>query len=448
MILHTSRSQPLTGSYILPGDKSLAHRSALFAALAEGESVIGAFPLSGVTRAMLDALTAFGVPWACDGGTLTVTGSGLRGLRPSAAAVTCRNSATTIRLLAGAVAAAGIPCSLDGSEGLRRRPMNRVTEPLRAMGVGIETAPGGGAPLVIRGRPPGARLTACHFSLPVASAQVKSCLLLAALAADGPVTLCEPGPSRDHTERMLRAMGVDVRCDPAAHTVILAPPAAPLRPLRADLAGDISTAAFLIVAATVIPGSDITLLGVGVNPTRTGMLDALRAMGADIAESNPRACSDEPVADIRVRAAPLSGTRVAGDLVVRMIDEFPVFAVAAACAAGLTEVSEAVELRHKESDRIGLLCAELAGVGVDIAERPDGFAIRGGPIRGGSVDAHGDHRIAMALAVAGWVSQTGIAVRHADILAESFPDFVPVCSRLGAAIRTDEPDPGLAPRAP
>jgi 3-phosphoshikimate 1-carboxyvinyltransferase len=438
MILHTSRSQPLTGSYTLPGDKSLAHRSALFAALAEGESVIGAFPLSGVTRAMLDALTAFGVPWTFDDGTLTVTGLGLRGLRPPAAAVTCRNSATTIRLLAGAVAAAGIPCSLDGSEGLRRRPMNRVTEPLRAMGVVIETAPGDGAPLVIHGRPPGVRLTACHHALPVASAQVKSCLLLAALAADGPVTLSEPGPSRDHTERMLHAMGVDIRCDPAAHAVSLTPPTDPLRPLRADLAGDISTAAFLIVAATVIPGSDITLIGVGVNPTRTGILDALRAMGADIVEWNPRERSGEPVADIRVRAAPLIGTRVAGDLVVRMIDEFPVFAVAAACAAGLTEVSEAVELRHKESDRIGLLCAELAGVGVDIAERPDGFAIRGGPIRGGSVDAHGDHRIAMALAVAGWVSQTGIAVRRAAILAESFPDFVPVFSRLGAAIRTDE----------
>jgi 3-phosphoshikimate 1-carboxyvinyltransferase len=448
MILHTSRSQPLTGAYTPPGDKSLAHRSALFAALAEGESVIGAFPLSGVTRAMLDALTAFGVRWSLDNGTLTVIGSGLRGLRPPETAVTCRNSATTLRLLAGAVAAAGIPCVLDGSEGLRRRPMNRVTEPLRAMGVGIETAPGGGAPLVIQGRPAGARLTACHVSLPVASAQVKSCLLLAALAADGPVTLSEPGPSRDHTERMLRAMGVDIRCDRADHRVTLTPPAAPLRPLRADLAGDLSTAAFLIVAATVIPGSDITLLGVGVNPTRTGLLDVLRAMGADITESNPRARSGEPVADIRVRAAPLSGVRVSGDLVVRMIDEFPVLAVAAACATGLTEVSEAAELRHKESDRIGRLCAELAGVGVDIAERPDGFVICGGPIRGGAVDAHGDHRIAMALAVAGWVSSAGIAVRRAEILAESFPDFVPVFSRLGAAIRTDEPPAGAALPAP
>jgi 3-phosphoshikimate 1-carboxyvinyltransferase len=442
MILHTSRSQPLTGSYTLLGDKSLAHRSALFAALAEGESVIGAFPLSGVTRAMLDALTAFGVPWTFDGGTLTVTGAGLRGLRPPATAVTCRNSATTIRLLAGAVAAAGIPCSLDGSDGLRRRPMNRITEPLRAMGVVIETAPGGGAPLVLQGRPADARLTACDYTLPVASAQVKSCLLLAALAADGPVTLGEPGPSRDHTERMLRAMGVDIRCDPAAHGVTLTPSTAPLRPLRTDLAGDISTAAFLIVAATVIPGSDITLLGVGVNPTRTGLLDALRSMGADITESNPRARSGEPVADIRIRATALSGTRVSGDLVVRMIDEFPVFAVAAACATGLTEVSDAVELRHKESDRIGRLCVELAGVGVDIAERPDGFVIRGGPICGGSVDAHGDHRIAMSMAVAGWVSHTGIAVRQAEILSESFPDFVPVFSRLGAAIRTDEPTIG------
>jgi len=438
MTLHTSHSGPLAGSYTLPGDKSLAHRSALFAALAEGESVIGAFPLSGVTRAMLDALAAFGVPWSVNGGALTVTGAGLRGLRPPAAPVACRNSATTIRLLAGAAAAAGVSCTLDGSEGLRRRPMDRVTEPLRALGVAIEAAPGGGAPLTIQGRAAGARLAARALALPVASAQVKSCLLLAALAADGPVTLSEPGPSRDHTERMLGAMGADIRCDPAAHRVTLTPHAAPLRPLRTDLAGDLSTAAFLIVAATLIPGSDITLRGVGVNPTRTGLLDALRAMGADIVESNRRDWSGEPVADLRVRAAPLAGIRVAGDLVVRMIDEFPVFAVAAARAAGVTEVCDAAELRHKEGDRIGRLCAELAGVGVNVAERPDGFLITGGPLAGGWADAHGDHRIAMALAVAGWVSQGGVSVRGAGILAESFPDFVPVFSRLGAAVRSSE----------
>ncbi len=435
MDLSTTRSAPLSGSYTLPGDKSLAHRSALFAALAEGESRIGSFPLSGVTRAMLDALTAFGIPWSVTDGTLAVTGSGLHGLQPPAAAVNCGNSATTIRLLAGAAAAAGIPCTLDGSAGLCRRPMDRVTEPLRAMGVALSAAPGGGAPLILEGRQPTSRLTACTLTLPVASAQVKSCLLLAALAADGPVTICEPGPSRDHTERMLRAMGVAVRIDPASHGVTLAPPTAPLRPLHANLAGDISTAAFLIVAATLIPGSDITLCGVGVNPTRTGILDALRAMGADITESDRRDWSGEPVADLRVRAAPLSGTRVAGDLVVRMIDEFPIFAVAAACAAGVTEVREAAELRHKESDRIGRLCAELVGIGVAVSEHPDGFTIRGGPIAGGAVNAHGDHRIAMALAVAGWLSQTGVTVRNAEILAESFPDFVPVFTRLGAATR-------------
>ncbi len=436
MTLTTTPSPPLTGSYTLPGDKSLAHRAALFAALAEGESVIGAYPLSGVTRAMLDALTAFGVAWSVSDGTLTVRGVGLRGLRPPATAVDCRNSATTIRLLAGAAAAAGVPCILDGSAGLRRRPMDRITAPLRAMGVAIDAAPGGGAPLVIGARPAGTPLAARDHDLPVASAQVKSCLLLAALAADGPVTVGEPGPSRDHTERMLGAMGVKILCDARAHRVTLTPPTAPLRPLRTELAGDLSTAAFLMVAAACVPGSDVTLRGVGVNPTRTGLLDALRAMGADIAVSPPCDRSGEPVADLRVRAAPLRGIRVDGDLVVRMIDEFPVFAVAAAAASGVTEVRDAAELRHKESDRISRLCAELAAVGVDVDEHPDGFTIRGAPFTGGTVDAHGDHRIAMALAVAGWISRGGITVRHAEILGESFPDFVAVCKRLGAAVAT------------
>lgn len=436
MTLTTSRAPALKGTYTLPGDKSLAHRAALFAALAEGESVINGFPLSGVTRAMLDALTAFGVPWSVIDGTLTVTGKGLHGLRSPAVPVDCRNSATTIRLLAGAAAAAGVCCTLDGSAGLRRRPMNRITDPLQAMDVAIETAPNGGAPLRLAGRSPAVRLTACNQSLPVASAQVKSCLLLAALAADGPVTISEPGPSRDHTEIMLAAMGVDISREPLAHRVTLTPPAAPLKPLRTELAGDISTAAFLIVAATIIPGSDVTLCGVGMNPTRIGLLEVLRAMGADITESNQTQRLGEPVADLRIRSACLTATRIDGDLVVRMIDEFPVFSIAAACAAGVTEVREATELRHKESDRISRLCTELVACGVDVSEHPDGFSIRGGTITGGTVDAHGDHRIAMSLAVAGWVSHDGITVRNAEILTESFPDFVPVFTRLGAAMST------------
>lgn len=436
MTLTTTSSLPLSGTYTVPGDKSLAHRAALFAALAEGESVVGAYPLSGVTRAMLDALTAFGVPWSVHNGTLTVSGVGLHGLRAPVAAVNCRNSATTIRLLAGAAAAAGVPCILDGSAGLRRRPMDRITLPLRAMDVAIDAAAGGGAPLVLRARPADRPLTARNHDLHVASAQVKSCLLLAALAADKPVTVSEPGPSRDHSERMLRAMGVTLRRDTHAHRVTLTPPTAPLQPLRTELAGDISTAAFLIVAAACIPGSDIILRGVGVNPTRTGLIDALLAMGADITLSPLGERSGEPVADIRVRAVPLHGIRIEGDLVVRMIDEFPVFAVAAAAATGVTEVRDATELRHKESDRISRLCAELTVVGVDVSEQADGFTIRGAPFDGGTVDAHGDHRIAMALAVAGWISRHGVTVRHAEIIDESFPDFVTVCKDLGAAVTT------------
>jgi len=435
MKLTIQSGRPLRGEVTVPGDKSLSHRAALFAALAEGESVIDRFLVSGVTRAMLDALTAMGVAWQVQEQRLTVCGTGLNGLRTPAAPLDCRNSATTIRMLAGAIAAAGIDATLDGSSGLRRRPMDRIVEPLRQMGIQISSAPHNCAPLHLHHRLPDQHLRAMDYNLPVASAQVKSCLLLAALDADAPVTIREPGPSRDHTERMLRSMGVRVESS-ANHQVILHPPSEPLRPLHLQLAGDLSAASFLIVAALITPDSEILIRDVGLNPTRTGLLDALRAMGADIRTSNLRDWSGEPVGDLMVRHGPLRATQISGDLVVRMIDEFPVFAVAAARAEGITEVRDALELRHKESDRITAVAHELQAIGVAIDPLADGFRVTGGNIAGGGVDPHGDHRIAMSCAIAGLVAQNPVAIHGAEIMNESFPAFRETMAQLGAKMET------------
>jgi 3-phosphoshikimate 1-carboxyvinyltransferase len=430
--LTVSAAGPLSGELLLPGDKSLSHRAALFAALAEGQSVVDRFLVSGVTRAMLGALTALGVAWRLDGARLTVQGRGLRGFAPPAAPLACGNSATTLRLLAGALAAAGTPCVLDGSAGLRKRPMNRITDPLRRMGVPVATADGC-APLTLAARDAAHPLKAADLALPVASAQVKSCLILAALAADGTTTLREPGPSRDHTERMLSAMGAEIRTDGLA--VSVAPLARPLAPLDLTLPGDISSAAFLLVAAALVPGSSVLIRDVGVNPTRTGILDVLREMGARVAVENPRVVAGEPAGDIRLTAAPLKAVRVGGDTVVRMIDEFPVFAVAACFAQGVTEVRDAEELRYKETDRISVLCGELKALGVQLAEHRDGFTIRGGTFSGGVCEARGDHRLAMSLALAGLAAPSPVTVRHAEILSESFPDFAAQVRSLGARVR-------------
>ncbi|MDR2849697.1 MAG: 3-phosphoshikimate 1-carboxyvinyltransferase [Verrucomicrobiota bacterium] len=432
--LTVSAAGPLSGELLLPGDKSLSHRAALFAALAEGESVIDRFLVSGVTRAMLNALTALGVDWRLDGARLTVRGRGLRGFVPPSAPLDCGNSATTLRLLAGALAAAGTPCVLDGSAGLRKRPMNRITEPLQRMGAPI-TTPDGCAPLALAARAEARPLNAADLSLPVASAQVKSCLILAALAADGMTVIREPGPSRDHTERMLSAMGADIRVEGLA--VSVAPLAHPLAPLRLTLPGDISSAAFLLVAAALVPGSSVFVRDVGINPTRTGILDVLRKMGARVAVENPRVVAGEPVGDIRLTAAPLQAVCVGGDTVVRMIDEFPVFAVAACFAEGVTEVRDAEELRYKETDRISVLCGELQALGVKLTERRDGFTIQGGTLSGGVCEAHGDHRLAMSLALAGLAAPSSVTVRHAEILNESFPDFVSQIRALGAEAREE-----------
>jgi len=445
MDLISTPGKPLLGQVNPPGDKSLSHRACLLAALAYGQSRIENFLIAGVIEPMLMALQALGVAWRLEGTTLTVLGRGLEGFLPPRAPLDCGNSATTLRLLAGALSAAGIPVVLDGSAGLRRRPMRRIVEPLREMGVPVQAAPGDTAPLRLEARPVSDRLRGLAHSLPVASAQVKSCLLLAGLAADGPVTLIEPGPSRDHTERMLASMGVKIERlylpKQGEYLTRLYPPSGrKLSPIDRTLTGDVSSAAFLIVAALIVPGSDICLRGVGLNPTRTGLLDALTRMGAQITIEDQRNCTGEPLGDLYVRYSHLQGVSVDGATVVRMIDEFPAFAVAAACASGTTAVSQAGELRHKESDRIAALCSNLNALGVEAYETEDGFRIHGGGIPGGvSVEPHGDHRLAMALAIAGLAGSEPVMVRSAEVIAESYPGFVHDLCSLGADLEWDGP---------
>jgi len=433
--------RPLQGTCPVPGDKSISHRAILFAAMAEGRSAIEGVLISGVTKPMLEAIREVGAAWNLEGRRLNVHSPGWPRWHPPATPLACGNSATTLRLLAGALAAAGVPATLDGSEGLRRRPMGRLIEPLQKMGVPIRGTEAGTAPLVLSARPLHQRLRALEIRLPVASAQVKSALLLAALAADGPVTVVEPQLSRDHTERLLHAMGATVETTladdgTARHT--LTPPSRSLSPFTLVPPGDFSSAAFLIVAALITPGSHLRLPGVGLNPGRTGLLDTLQEMGGWVRVLEIRERQGEPVGEIEVRHSPLRGIRIGGARVPAMIDEFPAFAAAAACAEGSSEVHGAEELRHKESDRIGALCEELRKVGVETEEYRDGFRIVGRrAIPGGVCDPHGDHRLAMAMAVLGLAAAGPIRVRHAEITEESFPDFAGVLQRLGADVRLE-----------
>lgn len=421
----------------MSGDKSLSHRAALFAAMAQGDSVVDNFLVAGVTQVMLEALTSLGISWKLEGSQLIVRGKGLGGLRPAQESIYCGNSATTIRLLAGALAACGVPAVLDGSPGLRRRPMRRIVAPLQAMGVPIRASDEGTAPLTLDARFANQPLRPLDYTLPVASAQVKTCLLLAALAADGPTTLREPEVSRDHSERMLASMGIDIQVEDRCVTLV--PPSKQhLNPFQMNLPGDISSAAFVVVAALITPGSRIVLHDILLNPTRTGLLDALRAMGAEIEIQSMRERNGEPVGDICVSHSNLKGIQVDAPLAVRMIDEFPAFAIAAAFARGRTLVRGAEELRQKESDRIGALCRELGALGVGIIETPDGFSIHGASgLRGGLVSPSGDHRLAMALAVGGLAADGPVVVKGAEVIAESFPNFPEALRSLGADARLE-----------
>jgi 3-phosphoshikimate 1-carboxyvinyltransferase len=445
------------GRLSLPGDKSISHRAALFAALAEGDSEIDNFLVSGVTSAMLNALTRIGVEWEIVGELLRIDGMGIGNTAHKASKlseslrINCGNSATTLRLLAGALAAMGIPAILDGTAGLRRRPMGRIVKPLKQMGVAIE-ATNGCAPLLLKQS--AMPLQPIDYMSRVASAQVKTCILLAAMAANGKTTLREPGPSRDHTERMLRSMGIEVVSKTELLqdgrdgnrsvdyiTEVKTKPPVSLNPLKMKIPGDFSAAAFLVVAGLICPGSKVTIRRVGLNPTRTGLLDALERMGGNLRIDNIIELNDEPIGDIHIQSSNLQGIEVSGSLVVRMIDEFPIFAVAASYAKGRTIVSEARELRYKESDRISSLCRELKIIGASVSEKPDGFIIDGREkLTGGKVEPHGDHRLAMALTVSGLNAQNPVGVVDPEIISESFPGFYTIMEGLGANMKIEYKD--------
>jgi 3-phosphoshikimate 1-carboxyvinyltransferase len=433
------RVQParyLSGTAQVPGDKSISHRALILGALASGQSHVANWLPAGDCAATLACLRSLGVAIERLSATsLKVQGVGLRGFEQPDRALDCQGSGTSMRLLAGLLAGQPFAATLDGHSGLRRRPMRRIIEPLRQMGARIEGRNGGYPPLRLQG----GDLHGIDYRLPVASAQVKSCLLLAGLLAREPTIIHEPGPARDHTERMLRAMGAQLDVEGA--TVKLIPDATPLRPLDIAIPGDLSSAAFLIVAAAIVPGSTITLEQVGVNPTRTGLLDVMQAMGAQLDVAEVTNSGGEPVTTVAVGHSELQATSVGGQLVVRMIDEFPILAVAATQAAGETVVRDARELRVKETDRIAAVVNELRKMGAQIEERADGFVVSGpSQLHGAAVQSHGDHRLAMALAVAGLAAEGETIVHGAEVIDDSYPGFAAALRSLGAAIEAVEVD--------
>jgi 3-phosphoshikimate 1-carboxyvinyltransferase len=415
----------LHGVTTVPGDKSISHRALILGALAGGENRARGWLAAGDTLATLDAVRALGVEVRREGDGLTFRGGTLAA---PGGPIDCANAGTAMRLLAGLLAGQDFPSVLDGSEQLRCRPMRRVVEPLRQMGAQIEDA-NGRAPLRIRP----ARLAGIDYRPPVASAQVKSAVLLAGLHANGPTTVTEPGPSRDHTERMLAAMGAAVRVNGRAIRVESG--TGDLEPLDMTVPGDFSSAAFPIVAAALLPGSDVRVTGVGLNPTRTGLLDVLARMGVELSIEERGEQSGEPVGTLRIGGGRLQATQIGGDDVVRAIDELPVLAVAATQATGETVIGDAAELRVKEVDRISLLAQELRRMGAQVEERPDGMIV-GGParLRGTTVDSHGDHRLGMALAVAGLVAEGETRVEGAGCIHDSFPGFARALAGLGAEV--------------
>ncbi|NKJ20115.1 3-phosphoshikimate 1-carboxyvinyltransferase [Dyella sp. SG609] len=427
-------SQParaLHGSVRVPGDKSVSHRSMMLSALAEGRSHIRGFLEGEDTRATAAVLQKLGVRIETpSAGERVVDGVGLHGLRGTAEALDCGNAGTGMRLLAGLLAGQAFDSTLIGDESLSRRPMRRVTEPLAAMGARIDTQDGL-PPLRVHGGQP---LKGIRYTLPVASAQVKSALLLAGLYAQGETEVIEPHPTRDYTERMLAAFGWPIEFEPGRARLS---GGHRLRATDVDVPADFSSAAFFLVAGSIVPGAELRLPAVGLNPRRTGLLQALRLMGADITVEHERESGGEPVGDLIVRHAQLHGVELPEALVPDMIDEFPALFIAATAAKGRTVVRGAAELRVKESDRIATMAAGMKAIGANIEETPDGAIIDGGALRGGEVDSHGDHRIAMSFAVAGLMAQGPIRIADCANVATSFPGFMELANGCGFELRTD-----------
>jgi 3-phosphoshikimate 1-carboxyvinyltransferase len=418
-------ARTVAGHVAVPGDKSISHRAVLLGAVGEGETRIEGFGRSGDTESTLRAVRALGVEVAEDDvDTVRVEGVGLRGVRAPDEPVDCGNSGTLIRLLAGLAAGQEGRFTLTGDESLRARPLERIAEPLRLMGARVETTDGG-APITIEG----GSLRAIDYRLPVPSAQVKSCVLLAGLYADGRTTVVEPVPTRDHTELLLEAAGAPIT---RRQTSVTVRPAERLRLGSVAVPGDFSAAAPFLVAATLLAGAELHVHGVGLNPRRTGLLDVLERMGARITVYNRRRIGREPAGDLDVRSAELTATEVGPEEIPRLVDELPLFALAAACARGRSRVRGAEELRVKESDRIETVAAALRGIGAHVRAQPDGLDITGVPTRprGGRIDAAGDHRIAILGAVAGLVSSEGAEVLGAEAAAISFPGFFELLAQV------------------
>ena len=415
----------LRGTVSVPGDKSISHRAVLFGALAQGTTQVRGWLAAGDTEASLRCVQALGVPVERHSlHDLTIHGGQLQ---PPESALDFVNAGTGIRLAAGIMAGQPFPSILDGSYQLRRRPMRRIIAPLRLMGAQI-SGTDDRAPLAVEP----AQLKSIRYEMPMASAQVKSAVLLAALFAEGETTVVEPGPARDHTERMLRAMGAEIVAECGTVTLV---PGKPLFAQDFSVPGDFSSAAFLIVAACIVPGSDITLTGINLNPTRIGLLDVLQAMGADITVTETGLEAGEPAGNIRVRHSVLKAVTVGGETVVRMIDEFPVFMVAALQAEGRTTVRDAQELRVKETDRIAVMTEELRKLGAEITETDDGFIIDGPQqLMGAQVDGHDDHRVAMSLTVAGLLADEQTVVDDAKCAGDSFPGFAETLVQLGGQL--------------
>jgi 3-phosphoshikimate 1-carboxyvinyltransferase len=422
----------------VPGDKSISHRALLVGAISEGRTRVRNLLGAEDVASTAECLRRLGVEVTRnEKGETEVEGRGLRGLRAPEQTLEAGNSGTTMRLLLGLLAAHQFEARLDGDASLRRRPMDRVARPLSEMGAELK---GEGErllpPITVRG----ARLRGIDYESPIASAQVKSAVLLAALMAQGKTRYREPGRSRDHTERMLRQFGAEIRrgedgtIDLTGGTELFGQ--------EIDVPGDLSAAAFFLVAASLVAGSKVALAGVGVNETRSGILRALAEMGARVTVRGRRSLGEEPVADLEVEAAALRGGEIGGELIPELLDEVPLLAVAGACARGETRISGAEELRVKESDRLAAMAQELRKMGVEVEELADGLLIRGGELRGARVTSHGDHRVAMALAVAGLAARGETVVEEAECISASFPGFCESLRELGAEVVEEETEDG------
>ncbi len=412
------------GTCRVPGDKSISHRAVMLGGISQGTTKIKGFLTGEDCLSTLRCFQQMGVEVEETKDVITLKGRGLHGLQEPDDVMNAGNSGTTMRLMSGILSGQSFMSVVTGDNSLRNRPMDRITVPLRKMGAQIEGREGGRkAPLVIHG----GTLTGIHYQMPVASAQVKSAVLLAGLYAQGETSVTEIRPSRDHTERMLKAFGGNLVVEGLKRTIV----SAELKGQEVEVPGDISSAAFLMVAATCLPGSDITIESVGLNPTRAGIINVLQQMGAEITIHNERETGGELMGDLRIRGGHLQGIDIGEELVPSLIDEIPILAVAASCAEGITRITGARELRVKETDRISAIAEELAKIGVQVETLEDGLVIEGPQkIKGGNTHSHGDHRIAMAMAVAGLLAESPVRVENAGCIAVSFPGFEEVLKKL------------------